>query len=265
MVGTSELSHLQWHTLTIEEICEQLASSPSTGLDTTKVPELTVTYGANIPTPPPNRILHKLFMYCFGGFGVLLLGGGILVLIAWKPLGNPPAIANLALGIVLLLVFAIQALFNAWQDYSSFKVMNSIKTMLPDECLVLRDGSQQEISAIGLVPGDVVYVRLGDKIAADLRMMEVSMDLKFDKSILTGISPFTIDLVRYVTVNTHQVNRDPSRRPSTPQMETTSKPETSPCRELIASEEAESASLSIRETRLSLAALRSCPIALERD
>ena len=59
--------------------------------------------------------------------------------------------------------------------------------MLPDECLVLRDCGQTEISALDLVPGDIVYVRLGDKIPADMRLIEVSMDLKFDKSILTGM------------------------------------------------------------------------------
>jgi sodium/potassium-transporting ATPase subunit alpha len=125
-------------------------------------------------------------MYFFGGFGSLLLVGGILVLIAWKPLGQPPAPANAALGIVLLLVFVIQAGFNAWQDYSSSKVMNSIMSMLPDTCLVLRDGHQTEISSTQLVPGDILFVRLGDKIAADLRMLEVSNDLRFDRSVLTG-------------------------------------------------------------------------------
>lgn len=126
-------------------------------------------------------------MYCFGGFGALLLGGGILCIVSWKPLGEPqPAPANLALGVVLLLVFWIQAGFNAWQDWSSSRVMDSINTMLPDFCLVLRGGEQTEISATDLVPGDIVYVKMGNKIPADLRLVEVSADLKFDRSILTG-------------------------------------------------------------------------------
>jgi sodium/potassium-transporting ATPase subunit alpha len=58
--------------------------------------------------------------YMFGGFGSVLLIGGVLVTITYKPLGNPnPQIANLALAIVLYTVFVIQALFNAWQDWSS--------------------------------------------------------------------------------------------------------------------------------------------------
>lgn len=191
-----ELKELQWHSLSLPEVYERLQTSSTTGLSSSKLPELLKTHGANIPTPPPSRLAHKIFMYFFGGFGSLLLIGGILVLIAYKPLGNPPAPANAALGIVLLIVFVIQAGFNAWQDYSSSKVMNSIMSMLPDTCLVLRDGQQTQISSTQLVPGDILFVRLGDKIAADLRMLEVSMDLKFDRSVLTGESkpsPATVD------------------------------------------------------------------------
>ena len=130
------------------------------------------------------------------------------MLIAWKPLGHPPAAANAALGVVLLLVFLIQAAFNAWQDFSSMKVLNSIKSMLPSECLVLRDATQVQIPASEIVPGDVVFVRMGDKIAADLRMVQVSLDLKFDKSILTGESraiAATVDATDPKYLETHNI------------------------------------------------------------
>jgi sodium/potassium-transporting ATPase subunit alpha len=71
-------------------------------------------------------------------------------------------------------------------DWSSSKVMSSIKTMLPDQCLVLRDGYQQSVISSELVPGDILYVRLGDKLPADVRFIESSPDAKFDRSILTG-------------------------------------------------------------------------------
>lgn len=64
--------------------------------------------------------------------------------------------------------------------------MSSIKTMLPDQCLVLRNGSQQEIISTELVPGDLIYIKLGDKLPADVRFVEASPDAKFDRSILTG-------------------------------------------------------------------------------
>jgi hypothetical protein len=54
--------------------------------------------------------------YLFGGFGAILFIAAILVFIAWKPLGEPaPAVANLALAIVLVIVWIAQASFNFWQ------------------------------------------------------------------------------------------------------------------------------------------------------
>jgi len=217
-----EIAEFQWHLIPLPEIYERLETSPTTGLSSDKLPQLLSQYGSNIPTPPPSRLLHKLFMYFFGGFGSLLLAGGILVLIAWKPLGNPPAPANAALGSVLLLVFAVQAGFNAWQDFSSSKVMNSIMSMLPDKCLVLRDGSQSEVLSTALVPGDILYVRLGEKIAADIRMLEVSMDLKFDRSVLTGIPPQYLDHLDG-NLTGIQENRSPRQPPLIPLTRTTSK------------------------------------------
>ena len=139
-------------------------------------------------TPPPSGLLGKVTGYFFGGFGSILLVASILVFIAWRPLGNPPAVANLALAIVLLVVFFFQAGFNAWQDWSSSRVMASIGTMLPDQCIVIRDGSQVNISATEMVPGDVVVIKQGNKLPADVRFAEVSSDAMFDRSILTGSS-----------------------------------------------------------------------------
>jgi sodium/potassium-transporting ATPase subunit alpha len=65
--------------------------------------------------------------------------------------------------------------------------MSSIKTMLPDQCLVLRDGNQQQLISTELVPGDILYIKLGDKLPADVRFVEASPDAKFDRSILTGL------------------------------------------------------------------------------
>lgn len=66
--------------------------------------------------------------------------------------------------------------------------MASITTMLPDHCLLLRDGCQTELMAAEVVPGDVLYVKAGNKLPADVRLVEISSDAKFDRSILTGVA-----------------------------------------------------------------------------
>jgi sodium/potassium-transporting ATPase subunit alpha len=95
------------------------------GLSNEQVKRRASENGKNKMTPPPSDLFGRIMGYFFGGFGSILLVAGILVFIAWKPLGHPPAVANLALACVLIAVFAIQAAFNAWQDWSSSRVMVS--------------------------------------------------------------------------------------------------------------------------------------------
>ena len=66
--------------------------------------------------------------------------------------------------------------------------MASIKSLLPDECIVLRDGQQRNVAGSELVPGDVICVKSGDKLPADVRFINLTADAQFDRSMLTGIS-----------------------------------------------------------------------------
>jgi sodium/potassium-transporting ATPase subunit alpha len=130
----------------------------------------------------------------------MLFVAAVISLICYKPLGNPnPDGSNLALGILLFVVICIQGVFNAWQDWvhlnlqilicqSSSRIMASITGMIPAESLVLRDGQNKKVPAAELVVGDVVYLALGNKVPADLRLLHCSGDLKFDRSVLTGES-----------------------------------------------------------------------------
>jgi sodium/potassium-transporting ATPase subunit alpha len=85
-------------------------------------------------------------------------------------------------------VFFIQAAFNAFQDWSFSRVMSSIKSMLPEDCLVTRNSAQVSLPASELVPGDIVSIKAGNKLPADVRFLRVSSDAKLDRSILTGES-----------------------------------------------------------------------------
>jgi sodium/potassium-transporting ATPase subunit alpha len=182
----SEFENLDWHSIAPNEIYTRLSTSPQQGLSTEQAKRRLLEYGKNVPSPPPTHYFQQIFGYFFKGFGSILLVGSILVFVSWKPLGEPPAQANLALAIVLLAVFFIQAAFNAWQDWSSSRIMASITTMLPDSCLLLRDGAQVTVTASDIVPGDFLYIRTGNKLPADVRFIEISSDAKLDRSILTG-------------------------------------------------------------------------------
>nr|OQO31842.1 hypothetical protein B0A51_00848 [Rachicladosporium sp. CCFEE 5018] len=182
-----EFNDIKYHKTPLDELVSQFSSSRGTGLTSSKAAELLKTVGPNQPTPPPSHWVRRTLGYLFGGFGAILFIAAILVFIAWKPLGEPnPAIANLALAIVLILVWVAQAAFSFYQDFSSSKVMESITGMLPDKCIVLRDGQQMNIDGTAVVPGDLLRITTGNKLPADVRLVEVSPDVRFDRSILTG-------------------------------------------------------------------------------
>ncbi|TVY58422.1 Sodium/potassium-transporting ATPase subunit alpha [Lachnellula cervina] len=183
--AAKELSNVDWHILSPNEIYTRLSTSPAQGLSSEQCKRRLTEYGKNTPSAPPTHHFLLILGYLFKGFGSILLVGSILVFVSWKPLGQPPAQANLALGIVLFAVFVIQAAFNAWQDWSSSRVMASITTMLPDDCLMLRDGNQVTVVANEIVPGDFLYIKSGNKLPADVRFVEISSDARFDRSILT--------------------------------------------------------------------------------
>ncbi|KAF1841808.1 calcium ATPase [Cucurbitaria berberidis CBS 394.84] len=201
-----DLAGLEWHTITVHELCRRLSIDTDQGLSADQIQRRIGEYGRNKITPPPSGLFGKITGYFLGGFGSILLVAGILVFIAWKPLGKPPAVANLALACVLIAVWIIQAAFNAWQDWSTSRVMASIGTMLPDECIVIRNGSQASISALDLVPGDIIVIKQGNKLPADVRFVEVSSDAMFDRAILTGESEPVIATIEATEDNYLETN-----------------------------------------------------------
>ncbi|KAF8890953.1 hypothetical protein BD779DRAFT_1610703 [Infundibulicybe gibba] len=179
-----DLSALEWHSLPAAELCVRLGVSQTSGLDAPMAARRLARAGKMSSVLRPGILQRKYF-----GFGGLLFVASIICFVAWRPLGDPnPSAANLALAVVLLIVIGIQAVFNAWQDYSTSRVMASISGMLPSDILVTRDGSTSKIPASDLVSGDIVTITLGSKVPADIRLIEISSDLRFDRSILTGES-----------------------------------------------------------------------------
>lgn len=64
--------------------------------------------------------------------------------------------------------------------------MKSIKSLIAEEASVIRDGKQTILPATDIVVGDIVLLGAGDRVPADLRIVEASSDLRFDRSLLTG-------------------------------------------------------------------------------
>lgn len=85
-----------------------------------------------------------------------------------------------------MLVIIVSATFYAVVDWNASRVMKSIKSLIAEDAIVIRDGKQQTVPAADLVVGDLVVLSMGDRVPADMRIVQVSSDLKFDRSLLTG-------------------------------------------------------------------------------
>ena len=85
-----------------------------------------------------------------------------------------------------MLVIIISATFYAVVDWNASRVMKSVKSLIADKAIVIRDGRQESIPAAHIVVGDLVILSMGDRVPADMRIVQMSSDLKFDRSLLTG-------------------------------------------------------------------------------
>ena len=89
--------------------------------------------------------------------------------------------------IIIVSVVAVSVFLGFFQEYKSEKVLSELKKYFSYRCVVLRDGEKTQIDSRELVPGDVVFVGLGDIIPADLRVLETS-GITVNESVLTGES-----------------------------------------------------------------------------
>lgn len=177
--------------------------SSSKGLKETECKVRLQKYGHNKIKPPKRNYLKKFISYFFGGFCWILWIAAFFVFLSWKPFGDPPSITNLAMSILLVFVIFIQAGFSAYQDYTSSKIMQSIESLLPKLATVIRDEKEKIVSVHDIVIGDLVKLKYGNKVPADVRLIKLN-GLKLDNSILTGESLVTEATIDSTNINLHE-------------------------------------------------------------
>ncbi|TAT63788.1 cation-transporting P-type ATPase, partial [Enterobacter cloacae] len=89
--------------------------------------------------------------------------------------------------LVILGVAVINALIGHIQESNAEKSLKSIRNMLSSEARVIRDGNHETIPTTEIVPGDIIVLRAGDRIPADMRLIEAH-NLRVEEAILTGES-----------------------------------------------------------------------------
>jgi len=177
----------KFHKMSIEEVYKQLRSHPEKGLTDEQSSENLKRYGPNALTPPvvtPEWL--KFVKHLFGGFSVLLWGGAALCFIELYT-KEEWGYDSLWLAIVLANVVIITGVFTYAQERKSSRLMESFKKLVPQSATVIRGKEEKKIAAKDLTIGDIVLVKSGDRIPADIRVIEAT-GFKVDNSSLTGES-----------------------------------------------------------------------------
>ncbi|KAL2917749.1 hypothetical protein HK105_202622 [Polyrhizophydium stewartii] len=157
----------------------------SQGLMATEAAKRLQENGPNQLSPPKKRHPFLRFLdHLMGLFNVMLLVSGVAayILLAIDPVGNSQ---NTYVGAILLVVAFMNAGIEFYQVQKSQAILESFLNLIPSKCYVIRESKLENISAAELVLGDIVYVKSGDKIPADLRIFWAN-ELKVDNSSLTG-------------------------------------------------------------------------------
>ncbi|MEM2025579.1 MAG: cation-translocating P-type ATPase [Desulfurococcaceae archaeon] len=89
--------------------------------------------------------------------------------------------------VVIFIIIIIMGIFGFIQEYRADRTLEALRKMSSPKCRVLRNGVEVEIDTINVVPGDIVLLREGDRVPADLRLID-SDNLEVDEAPLTGES-----------------------------------------------------------------------------
>jgi magnesium-transporting ATPase (P-type) len=164
--------------MSTEEVEKKLGVDPSRGLDPAEAGERLRTYGPNrLPQGKKNGPLMR-FLAQFNNIlvYVLLMAGFIkLMLSLWLD-------ASIIFAVVIL-----NSLLGFLQEGRAEKALDSIRNMLSAEARAIRGGETRLIPAEDLTPGDIVLLESGDRIPADLRLIE-ARNLRTEEAALTGES-----------------------------------------------------------------------------
>lgn len=167
---------------------EQLFKTFATGeygISSKEAQKRTVEFGPNIieSKKKKNHLKEYLKQY-IGFFPVLLEVAGVLAFVADH---YEPGIGNDILGYAIFTAVFINATFTFWQNYKADKAMEELLKLMPLIVKVKRDEKIAELDAGLLVPGDILVLEEGDRIAADAVLIE-SNELYINTSSLNGES-----------------------------------------------------------------------------
>lgn len=180
----------KWHSTEKKEVLEILKSS-ELGLDEKEVKLRQEKYGKNELPKGKTPSLLKIFIEQLLDPIVLLLVVAMIFSILIKE--NIDAIA-------IAFIILVDIILGTFQEWKANKNVEALTKLIEIRTKIIRSGKEIEVYSSNLVPGDIVLLSSGDKISADLRLIEAN-NLTIDESVLTGESTS-------VTKTSSTINKD---------------------------------------------------------
>lgn len=180
MTATSQeiIQSSQWHHLSIQEVTRHLDTNSETGLTSAVAAKKRERFGANELKSKPGKspLLRFLLQFNQPLLYILLIAGAIKAFLGqWVNAG------------VIWGVTLINAIIGFVQESKAESAIAALASSVKTNATIIRDGQKMQVPSTELVPGDVVLLASGDKVPADLRLVQ-ARNLQVNESALTGES-----------------------------------------------------------------------------
>ena len=180
----------------IGELFEQLGTSPSTGLTEEEAQKRLQQYGKNVLEQAKSKSVWALILEQFQDrlvqilLVVAVLSGVFSFFEMRQSAGDEALWKSFVEPLVILAILILNAAVGVWQSQSASDSLDALQMLQPTFATILRDGlSKSERDAAEIVPGDILEIRVGDKIPADSRLLSLkSSSFQVDEGSLTGES-----------------------------------------------------------------------------
>ncbi len=167
-----------WHAETAEAALTALGVDPARGLDEAEAGRRRAATGGNRLKEPDPIPLWAVFLRQFAGaLPAILLVAAVVAYF----------IGDTSDSIAILFVLVLNGVLGFVQEQRAEKSLAALRGMLAERCRVRRPDGVADIATADVVPGDIVLIEAGDRIAADGRLIEHHL-LSADESVLTGES-----------------------------------------------------------------------------
>ena len=177
-----------FHVATADEVIAVLETDPALGLSPEEAERRAILYGPNELRAQHGTSPWRMFLSQFNDFMIWVLFAAVAISAFEGQI--PEAIAITA-------ILLLNGVLGFVQEYRAEQALEALKQMSAPAATVIRGGTETDVPATGLVPGDIILLESGDRIPADARLIHAAA-LRLEEASLTGESrpvSKTVDVV----------------------------------------------------------------------